>query len=50
MALSSFTRIERGVLLKQIGKKGISNHRWIVGGKLCMLGSVYIFLAVISKA
>jgi hypothetical protein len=22
---------------KQIGKKGISNHRWIVGGKLCLL-------------
>lgn len=21
----------------QIGKKGISNHRWIVGGKLCLL-------------
>jgi len=21
----------------QIGRKGISNHRWIVGGKLCML-------------
>ena len=22
---------------QQIGKKGISNHRWIVGGKLCLL-------------
>ncbi len=22
---------------KQIGKKGLSNHRWIVGGKLCLL-------------
>jgi hypothetical protein len=22
---------------KQIGKKGISNHRWIVGGKLCLV-------------
>ena len=22
---------------EQVGKKGISNHRWIVGGKLCML-------------
>ncbi len=21
----------------QVGKKGISNHRWIVGGKLCIL-------------
>ena len=22
---------------RQVGKKGISNHRWIVGGKLCIL-------------
>jgi hypothetical protein len=22
---------------KQIGKKGISNHRWIVGGKICLI-------------
>ena len=22
---------------EQIGKKGMSNHRWIVGGKLCVL-------------
>lgn len=22
---------------QQIGKKGVSNHRWIVGGKLCLL-------------
>ena len=22
---------------KQIGKKGLSNHRWIVGGKVCLL-------------
>ena len=21
----------------QIGRKGLSNHRWIVGGKLCLL-------------
>ena len=26
----------------QVGKKGISNQRWIVGGKLCLLGSVDI--------
>lgn len=36
--------IREGRSLKQIGKKGISNHRWIVGGKLCLavnhLGSV----------
>ena len=22
---------------QQIGRKGLSNHRWIVGGKLCLL-------------
>ena len=22
---------------QQIGRKGVSNHRWIVGGKLCLL-------------
>jgi hypothetical protein len=26
-----------GRSLQQIGKKGVSNHRWIVGGKLCLL-------------
>ena len=26
-----------GRSLHQIGKKGLSNHRWIVGGKLCFL-------------
>src|SRR3989442_1185744 len=25
----------------QIGRKGLSNHRWIVGGKLCLLLSQY---------
>ena len=25
----------------QIGKKGISNHRWIVGGKLCLVLNKY---------
>jgi len=22
---------------QQVGRKGLSNHRWIVGGKLCLL-------------
>jgi hypothetical protein len=26
---------------QQIGRKGLSNHRWIVGGKLCMLLNQY---------
>jgi len=29
--------VREGRSEKQIGKKGISNHRWIVGGKLCYL-------------
>jgi hypothetical protein len=29
--------IREGRSPQQIGKKGISNHRWIVGGKLCYL-------------
>lgn len=29
--------IREGRSLQQIGKKGKSNHRWIVGGKLCLL-------------
>lgn len=29
--------IREGRSEEQIGKKGISNHRWIVGGKLCLL-------------
>lgn len=29
--------IREGRSKQQIGKKGISNHRWIVGGKLCYL-------------
>ena len=29
--------IREGRSPKQIGKKGVSNHRWIVGGKLCLL-------------
>jgi hypothetical protein len=26
---------------QQIGRKGLSNHRWIVGGKLCLLVNQY---------
>jgi hypothetical protein len=29
--------VREGRSPQQIGKKGISNHRWIVGGKLCFL-------------
>lgn len=29
--------IREGRSKQQIGKKGLSNHRWIVGGKLCLL-------------
>jgi len=29
--------IREGRSAKQIGKKGKSNHRWIVGGKLCLI-------------
>lgn len=29
--------IREGRSLAQIGRKGLSNHRWIVGGKLCLL-------------
>ena len=29
--------VREGRSPEQIGKKGISNHRWIVGGKLCFL-------------
>ena len=29
--------IREGRTAHQIGRKGISNHRWIVGGKLCLL-------------
>jgi hypothetical protein len=33
--------IREGRSAKQIGKKGISNHRWIVGGKLCFVVNQY---------
>ena len=26
---------------QQIGRKGVSNHRWIVGGKLCLVVNQY---------
>ena len=29
--------IREGRSSQQIGRKGLSNHRWIVGGKLCLL-------------
>lgn len=29
--------IREGRSPRQLGKKGVSNHRWIVGGKLCLL-------------
>jgi len=29
--------LREGRTAHQIGKKGLSNHRWIVGGKLCLL-------------
>jgi hypothetical protein len=29
--------IREGQSPQQIGRKGVSNHRWIVGGKLCLL-------------
>src|SRR4029434_3928566 len=33
--------IREGRSLQQIGRKGLSNHRWIVGGKLCLLLNQY---------
>jgi len=29
--------MREGRCLQQVGRKGLSNHRWIVGGKLCLL-------------
>ena len=29
--------IREGRSPQQIGRKGLSNHRWIAGGKLCLL-------------
>ena len=33
--------IREGRSPRQIGRKGLSNHRWIVGGKLCLLVNQY---------
>jgi hypothetical protein len=33
--------IREGRNPQQIGRKGLSNHRWIVGGKLCLLVNQY---------
>jgi hypothetical protein len=33
--------IREGRSPQQIGRKGLSNHRWIVGGKLCLLLNQY---------
>jgi hypothetical protein len=33
--------IREGRSPQQIGRKGLSNHRWIVGGKLCLLVDQY---------
>src|SRR5256712_11330578 len=33
--------MREGRSLQQIGRKGLSNHRWIVGGKLCLLLNQY---------
>jgi hypothetical protein len=33
--------IRAGRSPQQIGRKGLSNHRWIVGGKLCLLVNQY---------
>jgi len=33
--------IREGRSPQQIGRKGVSNHRWIVGGKLCLLVNQY---------
>jgi len=36
--------IREGRSPRQIGKKGVSNHRWIVGGKLCLLLNKFGFI------
>jgi len=37
--------IREGRSPQQIGRKGLSNHRWIVGGKLCLLLNQYGLVA-----
>src|SRR5256712_7444587 len=34
---------------QQIGRKGLSNHRWIVGGKLCLLLNHYGFVGAWAR-
>src|SRR5215471_1736301 len=36
--------IREGRSPQQIGRKGLSNHRWIVGGKLCLLLNQWGFI------
>jgi hypothetical protein len=36
--------IREGRSPQQIGRKGVSNHRWIVGGKLCLLLNQWGFI------
>jgi hypothetical protein len=33
----------------QIGKKGLSNHRWIVGGKLCFILNQWGLICICIK-
>jgi len=35
---------------QQIGRKGLSNHRWIVGGKLCLLLNQYLTFRTLYRA
>ena len=37
MASSCSIPCAKAAVPQQIGRKGLSNHRWIVGGKLCLL-------------
>ena len=37
MGLNCIHPIREGRSPQQIGRKGLSNHRWIVGGKLCLV-------------
>src|SRR5207237_1921417 len=34
----------------QVGRKGLSNHRWIVGGKLCLLLNQWGFIVGLACA
>jgi hypothetical protein len=37
--------VREGRSPQQIGRKGVSNHRWIVGGKLCLVLNPWGFIA-----